>query len=111
MGHPHFFNWLIMLNEASHLNETSEAIAVNNSSQQSVQVYWGCGVTDGEIVIECADSKDFTGMWAELERLPCIGENRLYLYEHNGPCVFIRTRVSREIIGGTVTTKLQCLVG
>jgi hypothetical protein len=111
MGHPFFIEWIVMLNRANAFDDTSEAIAVNASYAQSVQIYWDEGTQDGEVIIECADSKHFSGTWAELERLPWSGANKLDLYEHNGPCVFIRTRVTKAITGGTVTTKLQCLVG
>src|SRR5688572_22779177 len=111
MGRPVFQPWLVMLNAARDYDETSESIAVNSSSAQSVQVHWGAGATSGEVIIECADSKNFSGTWAELKRIPCTGSNRLDLYEHNGPCVFIRTRITRALSGGTVTTKLQMLVG
>lgn len=111
MGRPFFAEWLVMLNSASKFNETSEAIAVNNSYAQSINVHWSKEATDGEVTIECADSKTFGGTWAELKRVPFNGANRLDLYEHNGSCVFIRTRITKAILAGTVTTKLQCLVG
>lgn len=100
-----------MLNGASAYDETSEAIAVNPSYAQSVQLHWGPGVKDGEVIIECADSKAFGGTWAELKRMPSPGSNKLEIYEHNGPCVFIRTRITKAISGGTVTTKLQMMMG
>jgi hypothetical protein len=111
MGRPYFAEWVVMLSSATDFNQTSEAIAVNASYAQSINVHWSKGAADGEVMIECADSKNFGGTWAELKRLPFNGENRLDLYEHNGPCVFIRTRITKAILGGTVTTKLQCLVG
>lgn len=111
MGRPIFQPWLVMLAGAKDYNETSEPIAVNSSYAQSVQVQWGAGATDGEVMVECADVKSFSGTWAELKRLPCTGSNRLDLYEHDGPCVFIRTRISKALSGGTVTTKLQAMVG
>ena len=111
MGRPYFPEWAVMLKSASGFDDTSEAIAVNPSYAQSVLVHWGAGAKDGEVTIECADSKGFTGTWAELKRMPCTGGNRQELYEHNGPCVFIRTRITKAILGGTVTTKLQFLVG
>jgi hypothetical protein len=110
MGRPLFAQWQIMLNGASGLNDTSVAIAVNNSYSQSILIHWGKGVVDGEVIVECADSKDFSGKWAELTRLPFTDENQQDLYEHNGLCLFIRTRICKEVIGGTVTTKLQCLI-
>jgi hypothetical protein len=111
VGRPFFAEWVVMLDQASQFDEASEAIAVNASNSQSVLVHWSKGSEDGEVIIECSDSKTFRGTWAELKRIPCSGENRLDLYEHKGPCVFIRTRITKPILGGTVTTKLQCLVG
>lgn len=111
MGHPYFADWIVMLNQASIFNETSEAIAVNVSYTQSILTHWSIGARDGEVIIECADSKSFSGTWAELARIPFSGENKLDLYQHNGPCPFIRTRITKAISGGTVTTKIQCLVG
>src|SRR6266851_5567772 len=111
MGHPYFSDWIVLLKDAAGFDETSEAIAVNPSYAQSVQVHWGSGARDGEIIVECADAKSFPGTWAELTRMPCTGSNRLELYEHNGPCVFIRTRITKALSGGTVTTKLQMMVG
>jgi hypothetical protein len=111
MGRPYFAEWVGMLDNASQFDEKSEAVAVNASYAQSVMVQWSRGANDGEIVIECADSKYFDGIWAELKRIPCTGENRLDLFEHNGACVFVRTRITRPISAGTVTTKLQCMVG
>ena len=111
MGHPYFSEWVVLLKDASAFDETSEAIAVNPSYAQSVQVHWGKGAKDGEVIIECADVKSFSGTWAELKRMPCTGSNRLDLYEHNGPCVFIRARITKAVSGGTVTTKLQMMVG
>ena len=111
MGHPYFGEWVLMLKGASAYDEKSEAIAVNPSYSQSVQLHWGPGARDGEVVIECADSKHFNGTWAELGRKPCPGSNTQEIYEHNGPCVFIRTRITKAIIGGTITTKLQMMVG
>jgi hypothetical protein len=111
MGRPIFHPWVVMLNAAKDYDDTSESIPVNSSYAQSVQVHWGAGATDGEVVVECADSKTFSGTWAELKRMPCTGSNRLDLYEHDGPCVFIRTRITKAVAGGTVTTKLQAMVG
>ena len=96
-----------MLDAAKDYDQASEAIAVNSSCAQSIQVHWGAGAKDGEVVVECADSKGFSGTWAELKRIPCAGSNRLDLYEHNGPCIFIRTRITKGLSGGTVTTKLH----
>jgi hypothetical protein len=111
MGRPYFVEWVVMLSGASDYNETGEAIAVNPSYAQSVQVHWEAGAKDGEVIVECADSKNFNGIWAELKRIQCTGGNKLEIYEHNGPCVFIRTRITKAISGGKVTTKLQMMVG
>src|SRR6266404_6032866 len=109
MGRPVFHPWFVMLNQAKDYDETSEAVAVNSSYSQSVQVHWGPGATDGEVMVECADAKSFSGRWAELKRMPCTGSNGLDLYQHDGPCVFIRTRITKALSGGTVTTKLQMM--
>jgi hypothetical protein len=111
LGRPIFQPWFALLQSAKDFDETSEAIAVNSSYAQSVLVHWGVGTKDGEIVVECADSKNFNGTWAELKRMPWIGSNTQEIFEHNGPCAFIRTRVSKAIIGGTVATKLQAMAG
>jgi hypothetical protein len=111
MGRPYFAEWVVMLHQASEFDDKSEGVAVNASNAQSVMINWGEGTKDGEVIVECADSKNFRGTWAELKRIPWRGDNRLDLYEHTGPCVFVRTRVTKPILGGTVTTKLQCLVG
>ena len=111
MGHPYFSEWVVMLDGASDYNQTGDAIAVNPSYAQSVQLHWGAGARDGEVIVECADSKNFAGTWAELKRIPCTGDNKLEIYEHSGPCVFIRTRITKAIAGGSVTTKLQMMVG
>jgi hypothetical protein len=111
MGRPYFAEWITMLEGASAFDETSEAIAVNPSYAQSVEIFWSSGCRDGEVIVECAGSKNFSGEWAALHRFPWSGDNRLELYEHNGPCVFIRTRITKAVTGGTVTTKLQCLIG
>ena len=111
MGRPYFAEWIVMLSGASAFEQTSEAVAVNPTYAQSVEIFWSRGCKDGEVVVECASSKNFGGQWAELHRFNWTGDNKLELYEHNGPCVFIRTRVSKSINGGTVTTKLQCMIG
>lgn len=111
MGRPFFVDWVVMLNSTAAFDDTSEAVPVNASYAQSVLVYWSAGSNDGEVIVECADSMRFSGTWAELKRIPWTGADKLDLYEHNGPCVFIRTRITKAILGGTVTTKLQCLVG
>ena len=111
MGRPFFSTWIVLLNGASAFDEASEAIAVNPSYAQSIEIFWSRGCKGGEVIVECAGAKNFSGTWAELHRFPWSGDNKLGLYEHNGPCVFIRTRITKAVVGGTVTTKLQCLVG
>lgn len=111
MGRPYFSDWPVMLDAASEFNEIGEAIAVNPSYEQSVLIHWSSGASDGEIIVECSDSKSFSGTWAELKRVPCTGGNKQDLYEHKGPCVFIRTRITKAVVGGTVTTKVQMLIG
>lgn len=111
MGRPCYAEWMVMLNSASRFNSISEGVAVNPTYAQSVLIHWGRGTTDGEIIIECSDQKYFDGTWAELKRVAWSGENKQELYEHNGPCNFIRTRITKAVAGGTVTTKLQGLVG
>ena len=111
MGRIYFSNWMVMVNEASDFNETSDPISVGVTHTQSIQIQWSEGAEDGEVIVECADTKTFTGTWAELKRIPFAGENRLDLDQHDGPCNFIRTRITKVIPGGTVTTKIQCLKG
>jgi hypothetical protein len=111
LGRPYFSEWVVMLDGASGFGETGEAIAVNMSYSQSVMILWGKGTTGGEVTVEVSDSKDFDGTWAELQRLAWSGDNKQDLYEHDGPCRFIRTRITKAVTGGKVTTKLQCMVG
>lgn len=111
MGYPVFADCQDMLSDANSLNATHPAIAVNHTNRQSVLVRWGEGTTGGEVTVECADSASFSGTWIELTTIPWTTPNSQVQYDHDGPCQFIRTRISRAITGGTVTTKVQGFAG
>jgi hypothetical protein len=72
----------------------------------SIYVIWSTGVTAGEVVIETADSEDYTGTWAGPLATISFEANKTDVVQITGALRAVRARISTTVVGGTVTVKL-----
>lgn len=89
---------------------TGVVISVGNSVQVGWTVIWSAGVGAGEVVIEAADTVNYSGTWYELDRQP-FGVNATVMGTYPGPVRFVRARVTTNVTGGTVTAQFNRLIG
>ena len=89
---------------------TGVVISVGNSVQVGWTVIWSAGVGAGEIVIEAADTVNYSGTWYELDRQP-FAVNATIMGTYPGPVRFVRARVTTTVTGGTVTAQFNRLIG
>lgn len=75
-------------------------------------VTWDAGVMDGEVTIEVADEVNYTGAWAPVgvvnfqsTSAGVAGPKQDYINVPGGYAAF-RHRITRQVTGGTVTTKI-----
>jgi hypothetical protein len=70
-------------------------------------VRWDDGVGAGVVVLEVADDVTFTGTWQLMQTFPFAGPNRVDVYKLDGPYKAIRHRITEDIVGGTVTSRIM----
>lgn len=75
-------------------------------------VSWSAGALDGEVTIEVADEVNYTGAWAPLAVVNfqttssgISGPKQDYVNVPGGYAAF-RHRITKQVTGGTVTTKI-----
>lgn len=70
-------------------------------------VYWDDTAVDGEVVIESAPTPGYAGIWVNEGTIPFVAPSRADLVMVNGPRAVIRHRVSRIVLGGTVSSRID----
>lgn len=79
------------------------------SDRITFHLKWGTGVTAGAVVIEVADSDDYTGTWSNLDTMTySTGSPHADHYVATGPFLAIRARISTLVEGGTVSVAATC---
>lgn len=75
-------------------------------------ISWGPGVMDGEVTIEIADEVNYTGAWAPVGVINFLttsagvqGPKQDFL-DLTGGAPAYRHRITKQVTGGTVTTKI-----
>jgi hypothetical protein len=89
---------------------TGASMPGNDAKQVGWYVEFSTGVSDGTVVIETAATKNYAGLWYELDRvsftdLPSVPT--VYFGTYPGtPVMFLRARIQATVVGGTVTAYL-----
>lgn len=73
----------------------------------AIYINWSSGVSAGQVVVETAIAKGYTGTWALLATLNGAPGNKQDIVQVAGPIRAIRTRIKIAIVGGTVSSQIQ----
>lgn len=93
---------------------TGTAITASNSVQVGWTVIWSAGVSAGEVVIEAANTSNYSGTWSEIDRqnfTAAPAANSTIIGTYPGPFQFVRARVTTNVSGGTVTVTINRING
>lgn len=85
---------------------TGTPIAIPDSyKNHKVIIKGSAGISAGAVQIETADAYDYAGTWAQVGGGPitAVASTELAI-DFSGVYKFIRTRITTNIVGGTVTT-------
>ena len=90
--------------DAVSANGTTGAVNVlGQAREHAVYVEYGAGVSAGEVTVETASEKAFSGTWDVLTVIAWAAASRSHSYRTTGAYGAIRVRVTSAIVGGTVT--------
>lgn len=87
---------------------TGTGIAVNHSGSRIEAILkWSSGCSAGTVVLEGADSYNYSGTWQNIDTFPWTAASKVDIrsYEESFPAV--RFRVTSNIVGGTITARVQ----
>lgn len=93
---------------------TGTSITTSNSVQVGWSVIWSSGVTSGEVVIEAANSSNYSGTWAEIDRqnfTAVPSANSMATGTYPGPLQFTRCRVTVAVVAGNCTCTINRING
>lgn len=93
-----------LLDEAFTDEQAAAVLLAAQTQFHTVSVLWGAGVTAGNIVVESAPFKEYTGTWAEIAQVPWTAASRCDDVRFQGAFGAVRTRIETAIANGTVTT-------
>jgi hypothetical protein len=76
--------------------------------EMTFYIQWSSGTSDGTVLIETAHIGSYAGAWAPLTEVAWSEANSEDIVQITGVMMFVRTRVSEAIVGGTVSTWAVC---
>ena len=90
---------------AQFADETAAAVLLAAQTQfHTVSVVWSPGTSAGNIVVESAPYKEYTGRWAPIAEVPWSVANAVDDVRFQGAFGAVRTRIETAIVGGTADT-------
>lgn len=98
----------VTLQDAATTGNGSVVAVAPNARQHKVTITGSAGVGAGKIQIESAPTYDYAGTWNPIAGGPItVVVSATIEVNFDGIYQFIRTRVSTDVTGGTVTTAYQ----
>ena len=73
------------------------------SRDSAFYIIWSPGVTAGGVQLETAQTKTYSGTWAPLGAENTFKTDATDIIQLAGPFLFVRARISTDVVGGTVT--------
>jgi hypothetical protein len=92
--------------------QNGEPLAVNSCKQGSWFTTYTSTPSDGTIIIEMAATRDYAGIWIQLDEIDCSllpAANPPGSGTYPGVLNFMRARISETVVGGTVSVYLNGL--
>jgi hypothetical protein len=90
---------------------TPPAFAHTGCEDSTSIIEWGDGVNAGEVTVETAYRPDYAGLWTPLAVFTFDGSTdpapKTEYVRHQGAYRAIRHRITLEVEGGTVTTRIR----
>ena len=99
----------VVLNAQSVLGQTSMPIARGSLLQlreMVVYVEFGDKTTGGQVTVEAAYTQAYPGTWAKVATIDWDGDTQCQCVQVTGVHGALRARISKAILGGTVTVKV-----
>jgi hypothetical protein len=89
---------------AAQADETvgAEILCACMTREHTAYVEYPAGTSAGNVVVETAPYKGYTGVWAEIGQLPWSAAGKMEAYRFTGVFGALRLRVEAVIVGGAV---------
>jgi hypothetical protein len=81
----------------------------NTFNRHKVTIKWSAGVSAGAVQIEGSDDPSFSGTWNPVGGGPIAttAANSIQSHEWEGIFLFVRSRITTNVVGGTVTVTYE----
>lgn len=87
---------------------TATPFMVSGCRENAVYIIWSAGASAGGVTVETADAVDYAGTWAPLIVVPWSAASKQDIVQVTGVQMYLRTRISTTVSGGTVITRVVC---
>jgi hypothetical protein len=86
---------------AADETKSTEVLCACQTREHTAYVEYGAGTTAGNVVVESAPYKGYTGLWAEVGQIPWSVASKMEMYRFTGCFGALRLRVETAIANGT----------
>lgn len=86
---------------------TGTAFATNHARRIQATIIWSSGCSAGTIVVEGADTYDYTGTWQNIDTIAWSAASKVDQRTYDESFNAVRLRITSNIVGGTIKGRLQ----
>lgn len=92
----------VLAAQSADETKSTEVLCAAQTREHTAYVAWSAGCNAGNVVVESAPYKGYTGVWAAIGELPFVAASQVDSYRFTGVFGAVRLRIETAIGVGTV---------